>query len=321
MNLDANVLPVVDERMIDILLLEMLHIDSRFRSWFCALIDPQSGTSVSLVSARHSVFETSTGETDVEIVCAENAIKVGYLVENKIHAPFMPRQLERYRMRGDEGRVSGKWGSFRVVLLAPQKYLAGLCEEERQFLDIEVPYEAVLDWFEKAGRPDLAFKRHILTTAIASARKGYVKQADRAMTEFWRSYWLHLKSPGSIVEMAEPPEKGRDSSWIDFLIPRKAPKCRLYHKFRKGTVELVIACRDAERAEALFAPMLDEDMEFAAGKATAAVCIRVPPIDHHIAFALLSARVNSAVAQLGRLQNLSVSPEFRAALSDLDRSQ
>ncbi|TGS46265.1 MULTISPECIES: hypothetical protein [unclassified Mesorhizobium] len=319
MNPDTNALPVVDERMVDILLLEMLHVDDGFRSWFCSLIDPGSGTSVSLVSARHSVFETSSGETDIEIVCAQEGASVGYLIENKIYAPFMPRQLERYRMRGEQGRLSGKWASFRVVLIAPQKYLSGLRQEERQFLDIEVPYETVLDWFEQARRPDLAFKQHMLVKAIASGRKGYVKQADSAMTEFWRSYWLHLKSPGSTIIMAEPPEKGRDSSWIDFMVPWKAPKCKLYHKFRKGTVELVIECRDSGRAEALLAPMLNKDMEFAATKSTAAVCIPVPVIDHHMAFGLLAESINHAVAQLERLQNLAISPEFKAAVSNLGR--
>lgn len=318
MTLDSNVLPVVDERMIDILLLEMFHTDAGFRDWAFGIIGRAGGPPLSLVSARHSVFESSSGETDIEVVCEEaNGFRIGFLIENKVYAHFMPRQLERYRMRGEEGRLAGRWDSFRVILVAPQQYLSGLPADQRQHLDAELPYEAILAWLEAEGREQLSFKRYMLERGVASGRKGYVKQPDAAMTKFWRDYWEWLRSSGSKLAMAEPHLKGRDSSWIDFTVPWQAPKCKLYHKFKKGSVELVVESRDAERAEAFLGSILGEGMIFVPTKSTASVCIDVPMVDHRFEFSAVEQQISRAVMEAERLQALAVSPEFKEAVAGM----
>jgi hypothetical protein len=322
MYLDMNTLPVVDERMVDIVLLELLHIDAQFREWFFDLIAPCEGSLLSFVAARHSVFETSSGETDIEAVCASaDGTRMGFLIENKVYAPFMPRQLERYRMRGEEGCVSGKWDVFRVVLVAPQRYLTALAPEERRHLDAEIPYEAISRWIGLSGQGHLGFKRHLLEKAIASGRKGYVKQVDAAMTKFWHDYWSWLRASGSPVSMQEPQEKGRSSSWIDFMVPWQAPKCRLYHKFLSESVELVVNSRDAAAAERLIAPLLEEGMRFKATDTTVSACISVPAMDHRREFAGQLPQAMQALAQAERLLALAVTASFRHAVVELSKGK
>jgi len=313
---DVNMLPIVDERMIDILLIELLHTDQAFREWFAEGVLPGSGYR--LRSVRHSVFETSSGETDVETVwSAADGNVFAVLVENKISAAFMAMQLERYRMRGEEGVTAGRWENFRVVLLAPASYLSGLRPGEKACIDAEIAYEDILGWLGSDGREAFSFKRLMLAKAIDSARKSYVKTLDVAMTEFWRSYWNLLRESGSEVTMDEPVAKGRDSSWIEFRLPWQAGRARLYHKFKKQTVELVIPSRDPGRAEELLAPFLGEGMTYVPTKSTASVCINVPAVDHRMPLGSQTDGIARAVSEAARLQALAVSPEFRAVAAEL----
>lgn len=313
MTMDDNVLRIVDERMIDLLLLEAIHTEPEFRNWLFSYVT-EHRTRISLVSARHSAFETSSGETDIEVVCETlEGHTIGLLFENKIYAPFMPRQLARYRERGEEGVRRERWQAFQVVLVAPRGYIDRLTPDERDQLDATLPYERILQWFAENRLPRYAFKEFMLEKAISSGKKGYVKQVDEAMTRFWRDYWQWLCASGSLVKMDEPPEKGRDSSWIEYRLPWEASKCRLYHKFKKGAVELVVACRDPELAEQTLTPLLEEGMEFRTTRSTAVVCIEVPKIEHRLDFDGCLDEVRVAVAQAERLLALALSSGFRQA--------
>ncbi|RWH78021.1 MAG: hypothetical protein EOR78_29250 [Mesorhizobium sp.] len=67
--------------------------------------------------------------------------RCGLLIENKIRALRKARQIERYRMRGDEGIAKGLWDKFLVILAAPQRYADALLTEEQEFLDGYLTYE------------------------------------------------------------------------------------------------------------------------------------------------------------------------------------
>jgi hypothetical protein len=315
----AEIIPTADEKMIDFAFLELLIVDQSFRQWVC---DRVLGGKHELVTARHSVNETSSGETDIESVWRdEEGGHVAVLVENKVYAPFMPNQLERYQVRAQDGILAGRWSGSVVVLLAPRKYLENISPVEADFTDATISHEDVLEWLKAQDRPDLAFKIMLMERSVFFSKKGYMKLADTAMNDFWRACWKRTKGQAGTIRMDEPGIKGKNSSWMDFRAPWEAPKCKIYYKFQKGTVELVVKTRNsAALAEALY-PLLSPDMVVVPKASEVAVEIKAPVINHHRVFSSLEPDLLIADAGLLELYALSVSRGYREAVALANRLQ
>jgi hypothetical protein len=313
----AEIIPTADEKMIDFAFLELLIVDQSFRHWVCERV---LGGRHELVTARHSVNETSSGETDIECVWRdEDGGHVAVLIENKVYAPFMPNQLERYQSRAQDGILSGKWRGSVVVLLAPRKYLENMSPVEAGFTDAMISHENVLEWLRAQDRPDLAFKIMLMERSVFFSKKGYQKLADAAMTEFWRACWHRTTGQIGTIRMDEPGIKGKNSSWMDFRAPWEAPKCKIYYKFQKGTVELVVKTRNCVALVEALQPLLSPDMRVVAKASEVAVEIKAPVINHHRVFSSLEPDLLVADAGLLELYTLSVSQGYREAVALADR--
>ena len=86
----------VQERDIDLLLMEEFHADPAFVTWFsgmCGLED------TSFMGAWHSVTGAN-GETDLLVLVRANDRRVAILIENKVAAAEQPSQDQRYLQRG-----------------------------------------------------------------------------------------------------------------------------------------------------------------------------------------------------------------------------
>jgi hypothetical protein len=167
---DAKLPFSVQERDIDLLLIEQLHVRRAFADWLSERLD-LSGAVVE--TARHSVYREH-GETDVLVIVKFGAERVAVMIEDKIGSPRQPDQCERYHKRGkilcEEGAVS----RYETVLCAPERYLAGVPEDERW--DHRVSFEEMGQSLQGATYPGWEWRHAILLAAIS--RQARAREAD-----------------------------------------------------------------------------------------------------------------------------------------------
>jgi hypothetical protein len=169
---ETSPLSMVDEQDIDLMLLEELCVSPSFRSW---LVETLFGGNLEVgefQGAWHSVTDPSGGESDLILAFIPPGRDrvTALLIENKIDAPFQPRQDEQYRERGERGRDVGLWHDFHTCLIAPRKYL----ETNRDVaFDRRITYEEIASWF--AAQPEDAryeMREDLLRGAIERSRLG-----------------------------------------------------------------------------------------------------------------------------------------------------
>ncbi len=96
----------VQERDIDLLLIEELWSNTDFQIWFLSksiIFSQLESKGAILKNVSHSVsgLGKCKGETDILIdFQLYDGIRLRIMIENKINADFMPQQLERYKERG-----------------------------------------------------------------------------------------------------------------------------------------------------------------------------------------------------------------------------
>jgi len=144
----------VQERDIDLLLIEQLHVCRAFADWLTERLD-LSGAVVE--TARHSVHREH-GETDVLVIVRLGDESVAVMIEDKIGAPMQPDQCERYHKRGEILCEEGAANRYKTVLCAPERYLArvpkhepGVSRDERW--DDRVSFEQIVQSLEDIAYP------------------------------------------------------------------------------------------------------------------------------------------------------------------------
>lgn len=144
----ALVLEAVDERDVDLLLVEELIVSPHLQRIVFDAAGEDDGSwtwaEPMRASVQHSVPHAGgvsthrvvppSGETDIEVtfevggavLTASDDARARFvlLIENKIGAPFMPRQPQRYLARASVRVESGECSQARALIVAPAEYLA-----------------------------------------------------------------------------------------------------------------------------------------------------------------------------------------------------
>lgn len=269
----------LSERDLDMLLLEEFHTCNTFRSHFLNAALAQSISSHTLISIRHSVSETVDGETDLELVVElDNQLRVAILVENKIRAEPQKNQGKRYRIRGQQGIDQGRWSQYRSVMVAPSRYLHG-CSDADNY-DVGVAYETISDWLLAGGdSPRIVHKALLLTLAVEDCRKGYTRQKNDKVTDFFSRYGRLVESEFPMLEVTNP-NPGHRSDAIGFLAPGLAARRRLKHSLKSGFAVLAFVGQGVrtEILRSTWTTALPPEAYFHRGKSEAQVVIRVPKL-------------------------------------------
>lgn len=289
----------IEESMTDLLLCELVGTVPDFLRSLSETLD--LGSSPSLVSVRRGVHESSLGETDVEIITDSIGTRYGLLIENKIRAFLMRDQLLRYRLRGEEGKSKGIWDQYRVVLSCPQKYADLLPSGEHALIDHVLSYEWMLDWLARRDAQRHAFKMHVLRTAIADSRSGYVKKRDSAMTAFHQGVFELASLYYSQLRMAWLEEAGYDDSIIHLPHALPARGDKLLLKAKMGTAELRVETRDPIQAERALARLVPAAWRTTRAKGYVGVEVAVRPINPSAPFADNEENVRHFLAALAEL--------------------
>jgi hypothetical protein len=262
----------VEERDIDLLLMEEFQISDEFVAWFCSNLDLQE---VQPAGAWHSVSDTD-GETDLLLRVIVGEQRIGVLIENKINAPEQIRQAERYHIRGVRSREAGKFEDYLTVISAPQRYLDGLSSDS--IYHHRVSYEAIAEWFNRSKDRRAAWRRQIMLEAIEQGRRGYTMVVSTTNTAFHMQYWEHLQGKHPRIKMQRPQNKGSKSNWIIMKGLDFPPGVKLHHKVDQQVVELGFESRHVDEILSLQLQLPDEILVVQKGK-TASLMVKVPPMD------------------------------------------
>lgn len=236
----------VQERDVDLLILEQLHLSPEFVSWIAGKTGTAGGR---LESARHSVFETK-GETDVLLFLGSPQGRVAVMIEDKIGAAMQPRQCERYHERGSVLCSAGEASSYTTVLCAPRSYIAQIPADQNWH--VRIALEEISDWLAPDPSPAARWRRAILDAAVFKAnraRQAY-DTSDRAFDPALRALKQAYKQ---LVRERYPEFKATEQLGSDreyYLGAFSLPSgIRFKHSFFGGNVSLILERRWADIEE------------------------------------------------------------------------
>jgi hypothetical protein len=284
----------VEERDIDLLLMEEFQISDEFVSWFCDALELRGAKPA---GAWHSVSDTD-GESDLLLRVVVGEQRVGVLIENKINAPEQDRQAERYHIRGVRSRESGKFDDYVTVMCAPQRYLDALPSDSMYHRRIS--YEAVAEWFGRFEGRRAAWRRRIMMEAIEQGRRGYTMLVNEVSTAFHLQYWEYLQRKHPRIGMQRPTSKGSKSTWIIMKGPDFPTGVKLHHKLDQQVIELGFERRRVEEVLTVRQEWPDDVVVVQKGR-TASLMIKVPKIDMNLGVAPQVVVIEEALKAAYRL--------------------
>jgi hypothetical protein len=275
---DSQRFESIQERDVDLLLLEELSISPAFRTWWLRELGQNPDMVEEFVGAWHSVFDPKLGESDIEFgVTVKDNTRLLVMIENKIDAPFQNEQLERYQKRGQKA-TSNKWDEFRTCLIAPETYLSGF--ERTDTVDTTLTYESIHQWFAEYESRRSKYRAEMLQDAIDQGRRGYVAKPDEQVTAFHRYYWTIARDDFPELGMGEPDGVPSGNPWVRFKPSALPSDVKLIHKTIRGHIDLQFSGM-AEQADAFreeYEPLLEQNMQIAQTRKSMSVRIIVHPL-------------------------------------------
>lgn len=155
--MEHSILPVesIQEKDVDLILLEELSTDNSFCDWFVRELNLPNLTSVN--GAWISISAFGLGETDILFSYNSNDKKTFVLIENKLDWSFQEEQFNRYIKRADEYLRKKECDNAFAILIAPKLY----CENQSDFENY-LTYETIVERFEFVGTKRNLFKSNLL---------------------------------------------------------------------------------------------------------------------------------------------------------------
>lgn len=247
----------VSEHDMDLLIMEEFVCNEGFRQIF---LDKLNIKNCVIEKAYHSLAD-SDGESDLTFVVNVNGSKVGILIEDKIDAVTMPKQSERYYVRGEGGVRKGEYERFYVLLVCPKEYWQEHEEDKNAQYQYIVFYEELRDYLSSEQATRSQYKVEIIKQALSAKKKGYQLIENNAVTNFWRNMQKFCEDEfPSLYMNYDGGAKGNSSSWIYFKTP--VEKVWIVYKSDSGRVMLEYYGTDALKLKEKLEIHMDDDMEF-----------------------------------------------------------
>jgi len=288
----------VYERDIDLLLINKFMNDLTLPELFLSKIGKHNYI---VDSVQHSLSDTD-GESDITVILHNGEHKIGLLIEDKINAPAMENQHDRYNIRGDRAKASGKYDEYYVVLVAPKSYLKS--NGEAQKYHNKVSYEEL-----EAHLITDNYAAQLLQQAIAQEERGYHPVEDEKMTAFHQELYKYIDThypadlQKSIYRYDGP--RGSLTNWVNFRAePLK--DAQIVAKADRECVDLQIG-HYAERLSEFKAAnkdILDSDMKVDTAGKSLVIRLDIPNIDFHQNFQKCRQDVETMLEAVIRLQKI-----------------
>jgi hypothetical protein len=281
----------ISERDIDLLIIEEFAASKMFAALFLQRLSLEE---YDILSISHSVMHSYLGESDITIVLRVGNQRLAVLIENKISAIAMPQQYQRYVERGQEGIRKGEYDRFDVFITAPNKYLSS--NNEAQKYPYAVPYELMLEYFDKNEDIRSQIKSTLLEQAIERAKVPYQVIPNESVTLFWNQYIDYVKQ--HFYDLAindEKKDRGSKSSWPIFITTDKRVKIR--HKADRGIIDLEFSglSNDITRVADYLKALIPENMFVGKAGKSLVIRTRVPELDFKSEFTIQNDLVHQSL--------------------------
>lgn len=229
--MENNLIPVesIQERDVDLILLEELSTDFTFCEWFIKELSLPPLTSIN--GAWKSISDFGLGETDILFSYFSYEKKIFVLIENKLDANFQYEQYDRYKSRANKYLNNKKCDISYCILTAPKLY----CENQNEF-DNYLTYESIADRLELIGSKRSLFKSKLLRIGSEKLRRGYQPVNSVPVQSFWHSYWHFKEKFYPQFYMKKPGIVPHNSDW-PILFEERLPNIVFYHKLAQGNVD------------------------------------------------------------------------------------
>ena len=228
----------VTEQDMDMLIIEEFICNENFRYLFY----DQDNVKLKhdfVVSEVYRSLSDEDGESDVTFILSDEKTKVAILIEDKIDAPTMERQSERYVTRAKKGIASGKYDEYYIFLVCPEKYWEEHKEDENANYENRVFYEEIQRLYSERNDVRNIYKYHVIQTAIEAKKKGYQVVENTAITQFWKDLRPYCEAHDSqLILLGNHSVKGSGSYWMEF--PTSLKKVKIAYKSNKGYLDLQI---------------------------------------------------------------------------------
>jgi hypothetical protein len=287
----------MQERDLDLIILEELYCDIDFQKWFAARIGL---TGYLFRSAEHSataIFDDKWGETDILSYYEKDGKIVAVLIEDKIASAFTDRQAERYHDRASDLIKRGHATQYVTVLIAPSSYLETVTKDARWGERLSI--EELRDWFAMVDSNHARWRKQALTNCLDRISRNQAA-GFAAYLQFSKAFAAFLATqPGLFSHVPTG-----DSWGFIVLHPEKRTHVQLAWKTGKNRVDLSFTGPHVGKAKHVEIP-LGISAAFADGRslATDMLGIDVPAVDLTIP---LEEQANVTVSVIAALRELSL---------------
>ena len=226
-----DILPVesIQERDVDLILLEELYTDEIFCKWF---IKELSLPEIFKIEGTwRSITDFGLGETDILFSYFSKDKKIYVLIENKIDASFQDNQFKRYEIRGKKYIQKQACDIAYSILVAPHLY----CENQNEFEHF-ISYETIAKRLNFTGSKRNLFKSKLLQIASDKLRRGYQPVNSTPVQKFWHSYWEFIQKKYPLFIMKKPGIVPKNSDW-PMLFDNNLKGITFYHKLAHGNTD------------------------------------------------------------------------------------
>ena len=183
-----------------------------------------------VIDIEHSYFDADLGESDITIIIEKDKHKIGLLIEDKIDAPAMDLQAERYVKRGKKGVLNKKYNEFKTFIIAPEGYLNTNPYVEKY--EYQVSYEEI-----GAELEGDIYAKTLINKAIEEKENGYIIIENEKVTKFWKRYYEFIKLNYPTIKIRENHgPRGSSAAWPELLTDYA--KIKIMHKSDRGYMDL-----------------------------------------------------------------------------------
>ncbi|TGP86393.1 hypothetical protein EN866_24150 [Mesorhizobium sp. M2D.F.Ca.ET.223.01.1.1] len=181
------------ERDVDLLLAEELRVNDEFAAWFMERVSPRIPVLGPAFRTRISVVQDGS-EADV-IACFRRTDGGVHrvFIEDKITAPLMSDQLERYQRRAAAEQLRGESKSYSVVLFAPAGYGSGMPNGVLRLTFEEAAVALELNKNDHRAAYKAEFLRAALPRTSSAARDAHVVDVEPYLADWWEGVYAMLE--------------------------------------------------------------------------------------------------------------------------------
>jgi hypothetical protein len=294
--MNEELLPIeaVQERDIDLILLEEFNTNNAFAEWFVNECNAPKLTEN--IGAWKSISDFGLGETDILFKYKSSEKEYILLIENKLDAQFQENQYERYLKRAENYLKQNKCNECFCILIAPEFY----CNNQNDFENY-VSYETLSKRFEFLGTKRDLFKSKLLKIASEKLRRGYKPINSEPVQKFWLSYFNLKNELYPDLKMKKPNIIAYNSDWPE-MRDESVPNVIFYNKLSKGFVDATF-CNFSSEKEFEIKNLIPNDAKYVKHSKRFSVRVLVDIIDRTKDFNEQKEKIVFALNRVDYLRN------------------